>query len=303
MSEAEESIRCVLRGDRSWALVHGSVVDYAHLFQGNARADLVYGDLPYCTGQDWLYEGRVAYSDKYASPEAWAVSMADLVTSLRDGICGGGQMIVHVDWRYSHLLRAEIARRIEPRASGLRVGSPRMPYDLVNEIVWRYRRMPARSNALQSVHDTLYVWRRRGGEPIFQVLYEPLAESTRKQWGTKKQKAIVKDGQRVKSSTGEEESPGVPMGDVWDLSIVAPQAKERTGYPTQKPVSLGLRLVDSFSRMGSLVVDVTCGSATMGEAALRRGRRFIGFDTSAVAVEVARARLSAVETSIAEGRG
>jgi site-specific DNA-methyltransferase (adenine-specific) len=78
---------------------------------------------------------------------------------------------------------------------------------------------------------------------------------------------------------------------VWEIGIVAPVAKERTGYPTQKPLALLERLLESCTEPGDLVVDPYLGSGTTAVAALRLGRRAIGVDMNRRAVTIARKRL------------
>ncbi|MFZ5895560.1 MAG: DNA methyltransferase [Myxococcota bacterium] len=95
----------------------------------------------------------------------------------------------------------------------------------------------------------------RNGEATFNQPYGELAKSTVKTWGTKKQNAVFRGGKQIKSSTLAEESPGVPMGDVWDISIVAPMSKERLGYLTQNPEALLERVSQVSSDPGQIVVD------------------------------------------------
>jgi site-specific DNA-methyltransferase (adenine-specific) len=66
--------------------------------------------------------------------------------------------------------------------------------------------------------------------------------------------------------------------DTWWHTIVAPNSKERTGYPTQKPVQILERIIAASSNRDDLVLDFFAGSGTTGEAALRLGRRFIMVD-------------------------
>ena len=162
-----------------------------------------------------------------------------------------------------------------------------------SEIVWRYRRWPSRTPNFQRVHDVLLRYRKSADvEPRFHPLYEPLAASTLATWGTKKQRAVVdKDGRRLRSSKTKESTPGVPMGDVWDIGVIAPVARERTGYPSQKPEALLERLVTALSSAGEIVLDPYAGSGTTLAVAARLGRVFVGIDASAVAIETARARL------------
>jgi len=83
--------------------------------------------------------------------------------------------------------------------------------------------------------------------------------------------------------------------DVWWHTIVGTNAKERTGYPTQKPVALAERIVRASSDAGELVLDPFAGSGTVGAAAARLGRRYLLIDTNPEAVEVMRERLPEAE--------
>lgn len=125
--------------------------------------------------------------------------------------------------------------------------------------------------------------------------YEPLAPSTLKTWGTGKQLAVVENGRRKRSSTTDEPTRGTPMGDVWDIGIVAPVAKERTGWPTQKPEALLERLVLACTNPGDLVLDPYLGSGTTPAVCARLGRDCIAFDENIDAVTVARKRLEGVK--------
>jgi site-specific DNA-methyltransferase (adenine-specific) len=139
--------------------------------------------------------------------------------------------------------------------------------------------------------------------PRFRQLYEPLAASTRATWGDKKQRAVVDaSGRRLRSSTTEDATPGTPLGDVWEIGIVAPVAKERTGYPTQKPEALLERLVTSCTEPGDLVIDPYLGSGTTAAVCARLGRSVIGIDLNRRAVTIAKRRLAALGVNPAEER-
>jgi site-specific DNA-methyltransferase (adenine-specific) len=92
----------------------------------------------------------------------------------------------------------------------------------------------------------------------------------------------------------EDASPGAPLGDVWDISIIAPVARERTGYPTQKPEALLERLVEACTEASDLVVDGYAGSGTTLAVCARLGRRAIGIDQSLQALSITRQRLGAL---------
>ena len=82
------------------------------------------------------------------------------------------------------------------------------------------------------------------------------------------------------------------MGDVWDVGVIAPVSRERTGYPSQKPEALLERIVRALSDEGDWVLDPFAGSGTTLAVAHRLGRRFVGIDASEVAIETACSRLS-----------
>jgi site-specific DNA-methyltransferase (adenine-specific) len=79
--------------------------------------------------------------------------------------------------------------------------------------------------------------------------------------------------------------------DVWWHTIVSPTGREKTGYPTQKPLGILRRIVAVHSRPGDLVIDLFAGSGTTGVAAAEGGRDFLLVDKSRTAITVMRRRL------------
>jgi site-specific DNA-methyltransferase (adenine-specific) len=93
----------------------------------------------------------------------------------------------------------------------------------------------------------------------------------------------------------EKASRGKLPTDTWFLTIVPTNSKEKTGYPTQKPVSLLRRIVAASSNEGDVVLDFFAGSGTTGQVCLEIGRRFILVDNNEEAIAVMRKRLAGVE--------
>ncbi len=88
-----------------------------------------------------------------------------------------------------------------------------------------------------------------------------------------------------------DEMPGKPLQDLWsDIPPVGPAARERLGYPTQKPVALLERIIAASSNEGDLVLDPFCGCGTTIDAARRLKRRWCGIDISAFAVDLVKER-------------
>ena len=89
-----------------------------------------------------------------------------------------------------------------------------------------------------------------------------------------------------------DEMRGNPVDTIWDdIKPVQAQAKERTGYPTQKPLALLERIINASSDAGDMVLDPFCGCATACIAAERLGRQWIGVDISEKAYELVIARM------------
>jgi site-specific DNA-methyltransferase (adenine-specific) len=92
--------------------------------------------------------------------------------------------------------------------------------------------------------------------------------------------------------TPEKVAKGKLPTDVWWHTIVSPTGKEKTGYPTQKPMGVLRRIVQASSREGDLVLDFFGGSGTTGAVAAELGRRFILIDQNRESIDVIRERFS-----------
>ena len=158
-----------------------------------------------------------------------------------------------------------------------------------NEIIWSYRRWPAKSSHFQTMHDVILFYR-KGNKNTFNVDYEPASESYLKRFGGKTQ--ILDPDRKTRKMPIDEPTKGMPLRDVWDISILAGSSKERLGYKTQKPLALLERIIKASSNQGDVVMDPFCGCATTLEAAHTLGRRWIGIDIAIHAIKrVARVRL------------
>ncbi|WP_371811973.1 MULTISPECIES: DNA-methyltransferase [Micrococcaceae] len=91
--------------------------------------------------------------------------------------------------------------------------------------------------------------------------------------------------------TPEKVARGKLPTDVWWHTIVSPTGKEKTGYPTQKPMGLLRRMVAASSRPGEWCLDFFAGSGTLGAVAQSLDRRFVCVDSNDQAIEVMRQRL------------
>ena len=89
-----------------------------------------------------------------------------------------------------------------------------------------------------------------------------------------------------------DEMKGRPVQALWDdIDAINSQAKERIGYPTQKPLALLERIIKASSNEGDVVLDPFCGCATACVAAENLGRQWIGIDLSSKAIDLVNMRL------------
>ena len=295
-----------LEPDRSWATPDGesllcqadNLAALRSLATSHAsRVSLVYMDPPFLTNR--VHEALIkktntriaAFDDRWADQAAYLEAMAPRLIAARALLAPHGSLVVHVDPKTSHYVKV-LADEIFGADA------------FASEIVWRYRRWPSKTPNFQRVHDVLLRYRKDPRvAPRWNQAYEPLAASTLATWGTKKQRAVfAEDGRRARSSSTADETAGVPMGDVWDIGVIAPVARERTGYPSQKPEALLARIVGALSDPGDLVLDPYSGSGTTLSVAARMGRRFVGIDQSDVAIETTRARLAEAGVTLEERR-
>lgn len=258
---------------------------------------LAYLDPPYLTQRGFDTSARAAggieraFDDHWTSRAEYLQCLEARLRSVRELLAPWGSVVIHVDPKTSHYVRV-LADEIFGEQN------------FVSEIIWRYRRWPSKQQNFQRVHDCLLRYRKDVAVPgRWHQLYEPLAASTQATWGDRKQLAqFDAQGKRTRSSSTAAPSLGVPMGDVWDIGVIAPVAKERTGYPTQKPEALLERLVTALTEPGDLVLDPYAGSGTTLAVAQRAGRRFWGIDQSEVALRTLGARLDAARAPAASER-
>lgn len=209
--------------------------------------------------------GDVAYSDRWPDLDAYLAWIEPVLRRVREVLADDGSLLLHCDHRASPYL-AVLCDRIF--GTGDR-GTTRHAPGFRNELIWSYGLGGSSKRCYPKKHDTIF-WYSKSERWHFEP---PMVPAT---------------SQRLKGKL--KKAP-----DVLDVPAINNMARERTGYPTQKPLALLELLVRAHTRPGELVVDVTCGSGTTGVAAVRCGRRCVVGDAGAQAVQVARARLQCAE--------
>ena len=173
-----------------------------------------------------------------------------------------GSLFLHIDHREVHYCKV-LLDRIFGRES------------FVNEIIWAYDYGGRSKKKWSAKHDNILWYAKDPKRYTFH--YQEMDRIPYMAPGlVTKQKAA-----RGKTPT-----------DVWWHTIVPTRSKEKTGYPTQKPLGVLRRIVRVHTSPGDLVLDCFAGSGTLGEAAARLERDFILIDNHPEAVKIMAKRLA-----------
>ncbi len=162
-----------------------------------------------------------------------------------------------------------------------------------NEIVWCYSTSGRRKRFFAPKHDVILFYSKSNG--VYWSDYripvsQKYLDSHYRQTDTLGRRCrIRKDAGKTRIYYPEE---GMICNDWWvDIPYVNSQAKERTGYPTQKPLALLARIIRASSDENGIVLDPFCGCATTCVAAERLDRKWVGVDVSIKAYELVKERL------------
>lgn len=199
------------------------------------------------------------YADNFADFEAF---MRPRLAEAHRLLAADGSFFLHIDYREAHYMKVMLDE-IFGRAGFL------------NEIVWAYDYGGKPRNRWPAKHDTIFWYAKDPTRYTFNF------------------DAIDRIPYMAPDLVGPEKAArGKIPTDVWWMTIVPTNSKEKTGYPTQKPLKLLNRIIAVHSRPGDTVLDFFAGSGTTGVAAAQAGRRFILIDSSADAVKLMAKRLS-----------
>lgn len=282
-------------GPARLTIAEAPLVDQTNYLKSQPPCDagfhLIYCDPPFYSGKVQQADNG-KFCDTWPTLEAYLTFMRRQLEAMAPLLRPEGFLALHCDAHASHYLKV--------------AGDAVFGYDnFRNEIVWHYsgRRQPA-ALRLNRKHDVILVWAKSRHARMYPV-FEPWERD--RYVAMKKQKVHRdEDGRewiwghmgRGRSHAyriylDEVVSRGRAIDTVWDIPIINMGAKERLGYPTQKPLSLMTRIVDLLTRPGDWVADFMAGSGTTGEAARLSGRNVWLGDDSAAAIAIMRRRLLA----------
>lgn len=253
----------------------------------SAQVDLVYLDPPFFTQRQQRLKTRdrlteYYFDDKWDSASEYAEFMTARLRELHRTLKPSGSIFFHCDRAASHIVRLMLDNIF--RTDNFRA-----------EIIWHYKRWSNGAKGLLPAHQSILFYSKTGNYKFHTVLtdYSPTTnvdQILQKRSRDEANKAVyARDDEGGIVYSGPKN--GVPLSDVWTIPFLNPKAKERTGYPTQKPILLLERIIELVTDPGDLVFDPFCGSGTTLVAAKLLGRKGIGIDISAEACELTRRRL------------
>ena len=208
------------------------------------------------------------------SDKSYLVYMAARLLEMKRVLSSDGSIYVHCDQTMAHYLKV-----LMDAIFGRRY--------FRNNIVWSYRRWTGAARHFQRMHDDILFYAYEGAS--FNVQTEPYSEKSKHKQARRSK--VTEEG-RLEQEYTEDDSRLQSMRDVWEISYLNSQAKERVGYPTQKPLALLDRIIRASSNPGDVVMDPFCGCATTCVAADDLGRDWIGIDISPKAAELVVRRIA-----------
>lgn len=248
--------------------------------------DMIYLDPPFYSQKKQSLSdssgNKYEFSDVWSSRQEYLEYLRVRLLEMRRVLKDTGNIFLHCDTSAGHYLRVLLDEVFGEN-------------NFRSEIIWAYKRWSNSKKGLLPNHQTIYYYSKSKNYK-FNVLYGKYSPTTNIDQILQERERNA-DGKAVykRDENGEivaaKEKKGVPISDVWDIPFLNPKAKERTGYPTQKPIELLERIIEISTDKGDTVLDPFCGSGTTLVSAKLQERKFIGIDISPEAVSITKKRL------------
>jgi len=209
------------------------------------------------------------------SAAAYLSTMAHRIYYMRALLKDTGSFYLHCDQTMSHYLKIVCDFLFGKK-------------NFRNEVVWSYQRWTNAQAQFQRMHDYILFYS-KSNNSVFNILFEPYSDKSKHK---AKRFSSVKEGKIISQQYTDNFEREKSLRDVWEISIINSQAKERLGYPTQKPETLLERIIKASSNEGDVVADFFCGCGTTIAVADKLNRNWVGVDISHLAIKLILDRLT-----------
>ena len=255
-----------------------------------STADMIYLDPPFFTQEKQkLVSSKTnreyVFDDTWDSMKDYLSYMEKRLIQCRRVLKDTGSIFVHCDRNASHYLKV-----LMDEIFGIS--------NFQSEIIWSYKRWSNSKKGLLNNHQIILFYSKTSHFKFNRIYTEYSATTNIDQ--ILQERVRNKDGKAVYkyNSDGDivigQSKKGVPLSDVWEIPYLNPKAKERVGYPTQKPILLLEQILRLVTDEGDFVIDPFAGSGTTLTAAKILKRNYLGIDILPAAVALAEQRLESL---------
>lgn len=236
--------------------------------------DLIYIDPPFFSNRNyeiiWGDEAEIrSFEDRWEGGiNVYIDWMKQRIIELHRVLKPTGSFYLHCDWHAGHYLKVMCDEVFD---------------NFQNEIIWWYETGGLSKNRFSRKHDAIFFYS-KSKEFTFnpEDIMEPRSDEVLRR--------IATGSITATRSTGQYRHPS----DVWKIPAINAMAKERLGYPTQKPEALLEKIIRASSNKEDVVLDAFCGCGTALAVAHKLGRKWIGIDISPSAVALIKNRMSTI---------
>ena len=275
---------------------------------------------------------EIAYRDTWGKGADSFISMIyERLILMRDLLADDGSIYVHCDWRVNSYIRlileeifgkqqyrSQVVWRSSPGHGDKELYSPKQNHIIFfsksQKVIWNQQYQAYDDEYLEQhfqkeetdgrvfEDDNLTAYGLKGGGYTYEwnghTKLWRCPKSRMEEYEAQNRLYYTKNGvARYKRYL--DEMPGTAISDIWDdIPRLNSQSKERTGYDTQKPEALLMRVIEISSNEGDLVADFFCGSGTTAAVAEKLGRKWIATDLGKFAIHTTRKRMIGVQRQL-----
>jgi len=282
-------------------------------------------------GEEYTLGEQIQYTDIWAN-DNYLQFMYERLQMLKDLLTDDGSLVLHCDYHRSHMLRLigeevfgadKLVSEVIWNRSAAR-GNVKTGFSVAHDTVYFFSKgspewHPPKLNYHENYLERFNKKDASGRKYTLDNMISPNPNrpnldyewnGVRRVWRVtqEKMRTLDESGRIEYTSNGVarykrylDELEGQPLTTIWtDIDPVNSQASNRTGYPTQKPIKLISRIIETTTTSGDLILDCFIGSGSTAEAAQKLGRRWIGCDINKGSIQTTSKRLQSIIRQQAE---